>query len=82
MIYDLKALLEALRGALRWPGGGVGAGVTLPTGYRVERDPDVLVLRADDGRFVAAFGIRGATEESVRAVACQDRLAAAVPVVG
>lgn len=78
MIYDLKALLEALRGGLRWP----GAGVTLPAGYRVEHDPDVLVLRADDGRFVAAFGIRGATKESVWAAAWQDRLAAAVPGAG
>jgi hypothetical protein len=82
MVYDLKALFEALREALRRPGGAVGAGVTLPEGYRVERDPDVLVLRADDGRFVAAFGIRGATEESVRVVAWQDRLATAVPAAG
>lgn len=44
----------------------------LPDGYRIELDPDVLVLRADDGRFVAAFGIRRATDESVRGVAWQD----------
>ena len=54
----------------------------MPAGYRVERDPDVLVLRAEDGRFVAAFGVGGGSEWAVRAVACQDRLAAAVPFVG
>ena len=32
-------------------------------GYYLDRsDPDVLILRGEDGAFVAAFGARGATE--------------------
>jgi hypothetical protein len=36
--------------------------VTLPEGYRLERDPDVLLLLAGDGRLVAAFSARGARQ--------------------
>ena len=33
--------------------------------YLDESDPDVLVLRRQDGSFVAAFSARGATKEGV-----------------
>lgn len=39
----------------------------LPAGYRLdETDPDVVVLRREDGSSVAAFGALGATEGSIR----------------
>ena len=38
----------------------------LPTGYYLERDPDVLVLRRLDGSMVGAFSARGAAPEAVR----------------
>jgi len=38
----------------------------LPTGYYLERDPDVLVLRRRDGAMVGAFSARGAAPEAVR----------------
>jgi len=38
----------------------------LPTGYYMERDADVLVLRRLDGSMVGAFSTRGATPEAVR----------------
>ncbi len=34
--------------------------LSLPFGYYVERDPDVLVLRCPNGSFVAAFSVGGA----------------------
>lgn len=37
----------------------------LPTGYYLERDPDVLVLRRRDGSMVGAFSARGAAPEAV-----------------
>ena len=37
----------------------------LPSGYYLERDPDVLVLRRLDGSMVGAFSARGATTEAV-----------------
>ena len=40
-------------------------GKGLPVGYRLEWDPDASVLRARDGRTVAAFSARRATEEAV-----------------
>ncbi len=46
----------------------------LPAGYRLdETDVDVVVLRRGDGSFVAAFSARGATEESIRRAAEEDR---------
>lgn len=39
--------------------------MTMPDGYRIERDSDALVLRTDDGTSVAAFVVRGATEANV-----------------
>ena len=44
--------------------------VTLPEGYRLERDPEVLRLVAvDDGRLVAAFSARGTTQGAVEETA-------------
>jgi DNA-binding SARP family transcriptional activator len=37
----------------------------LPTGYYLERDPDVLILRRPDGSMVGAFSARGAAPEAV-----------------
>jgi hypothetical protein len=42
--------------------------------YDLDRsDPDVVILRRQDGSFVAAFGARGATEESIFEAAKEDR---------
>ncbi len=41
--------------------------------YRLdESDPDVLVLRRQDGAFVAAFSARGATKEGIVEAAKED----------
>jgi hypothetical protein len=41
--------------------------------YRVdESDPDVLILRRQDGAFVAAFSARGATREGIMQAAEED----------
>ena len=46
----------------------------LPGGYDLdETDAEVAVLRRGDGSFVAAFSAWGATEESVRRAAEEDR---------
>ena len=37
-----------------------------------ESDPDVVVLRREDGAFVAAFSARGATEEGIVEAAKED----------
>jgi hypothetical protein len=37
-----------------------------------ESDPDILVLRREDGSFVAAFSARGATRASVLEAAKED----------
>ena len=37
-----------------------------------ESDPDALVLRRDDGSFVAAFSARGATSEGILEAAQDD----------
>jgi hypothetical protein len=37
-----------------------------------ESDPDVLVLRRQDGAFVAAFSARGATREGILEAAEED----------
>ncbi len=37
-----------------------------------ESDPDVLVLRRQDGSFVAAFSARGATKEGIVEAAKED----------
>src|SRR5688572_9169357 len=36
-------------------------------------DPDVVILRRQDGSFVAAFSARGATEEGILEAAKEDR---------
>ena len=36
-------------------------------------DPDVVILRRQDGSFVAAFSARGATEEGIFEAAEEDR---------
>jgi len=43
-----------------------GLSLDLPTGYYLERDPDVLVLRRLDGSVAAAFSARGAAPDAVR----------------
>jgi DNA-binding SARP family transcriptional activator len=45
-----------------------GPSLELPTGYYLERDPDVLFLRRLDGSMVGAFSARGAALEAVRGV--------------
>jgi hypothetical protein len=42
--------------------------------YLDESDPDITVLRRQDGAFVAAFSARGATREGVREAAEEDYL--------
>jgi DNA-binding SARP family transcriptional activator len=42
-----------------------GSSLELPTGYYLERDPDVLILRQLDGTTVGAFSARGAAPEAV-----------------
>ncbi len=45
----------------------------LPKHYCLdESDPDVVVLRRDDGTFVAAFSARGATKEGLVEAARED----------
>jgi LuxR family maltose regulon positive regulatory protein len=43
-----------------------GISLDLPTGYYLERDPDILTLRRLDGSIVGAFSARGAAPEAVR----------------
>ena len=43
-----------------------GLSLDLPTGYYLERDPDVLVLRRLDGSVAGAYSARGAAPEVVR----------------
>ena len=38
-----------------------------------QSDPDVVILRRQDGSFVAAFSARGATEEGILEAAEEDR---------
>jgi hypothetical protein len=40
--------------------------------YLDESDPDIVVLRRQDGAFVAAFSARGATREGIVEVAKED----------
>ena len=40
-----------------------------------ESDPDIAVLRREDGAFVAAFSARGATREGIVEAAREDYLA-------
>ncbi len=46
----------------------------LQAGYFLdESDPDILVLRREDGSFVAAFSAVGATKKSLREAAEEDQ---------
>jgi hypothetical protein len=40
--------------------------------YLDESDPDILVLRRQDGSFVAAFSAQGATREGIMEAAKED----------
>src|ERR671911_98990 len=42
-----------------------GLSLELPSGYYLERDPDVLILRRLDGSMIGAFSARGAAPEAV-----------------
>jgi hypothetical protein len=45
----------------------------LPKHYDLdESDPDIVVVRRDDGTFVAAFSARGATQEELVKAAQED----------
>ena len=45
----------------------------LPFNYILDKsDPDILMLRRQDGSFVAAFSASGATEEGIREAAMED----------
>ena len=46
--------------------------MTLPPGYEVEYDADVLLLRRADGSTVAAFSARGVSPSEVTRVAEED----------
>ena len=43
-----------------------GLSLELPTGYYLDRDPDILTLRRSDGSMVGAFSAQGAVAEAVR----------------
>jgi hypothetical protein len=40
--------------------------------YLDESDPDIVVLRRQDGSFVAAFSAQGVTKEGIREAAMED----------
>jgi hypothetical protein len=45
----------------------------LPSAYYIdESDPDILMLRRQDGTFVAAFSSQGATREGIVEAAMED----------
>jgi hypothetical protein len=41
--------------------------------YLDQSDPDVVILRRQDGSFVAAFSARGATKDGILEAAKEDR---------
>lgn len=41
--------------------------------YLDQSDPDVVIVRRQDGTFVAAFSARGATKEGILEAAKEDR---------
>jgi len=47
----------------------LGSVMELPTGFYLERDPDILILRRRDGSMVGAFSARGAAPEAIRRAA-------------
>ncbi len=46
--------------------------LALPPGYELEHDPDVLLLRRDDGSVAAVFSARGAIPAEVARTAEKD----------
>ena len=45
----------------------------LPFNYTLdESDPDIVILRREDGSFVAAFSATGASKEGIREAAMED----------
>ncbi len=44
----------------------------LPPGYRVEMDPDVLIIEREDGSTVAIFSRRGFAKAAVEQAAWED----------
>ena len=46
--------------------------MVLPPGYRLEMDPEVLILRGDDGSMVAVFSAPSADPEEVKREAEKD----------
>jgi hypothetical protein len=51
---------------------GSWEGLSLPPGYRLGLDPDLLVLRRPDGSTVSVFSTRGAVPERVETAARED----------
>jgi len=46
---------------------------TFPSAYYIdESDPDILMLRRQDGTFVAAFSSQGATRDGIVEAAMED----------
>src|SRR3712207_7468003 len=43
-----------------------GSSLGLPTGYYLERDPDLLILRRLDGAMVGAFSARGVAPDALQ----------------
>jgi DNA-binding SARP family transcriptional activator len=63
----LKKTTEALEPKVRGSERQMqGLSLELPTGYYLERDPDVLTLRRSDGSVVGAFSAHGVAPEAVR----------------
>jgi hypothetical protein len=53
--------------------GHVGERLALPRHYFIdESDPDAVILRREDGAFVAAFSTTGATREGIVEAAKED----------
>ena len=42
-------------------------------GYRLDRDPELLILRRPDGSIIAAFSVRGTPPEAVEKAAWEDQ---------
>ncbi len=52
---------------------GTREDLSLPSSYYLdESDPDILVLRRQDGTFAAALGAQGATKEDIGEAAEED----------
>jgi hypothetical protein len=68
--WSASVLADRERGRREESGEGVAA---LPDSYYLdESDPDVLVLRRQDGTFVAAFSAQGASREGIVEAARED----------